>query len=78
LIRDRATPKRVLLIDHGTPNPSKDAGSYATIQEMKLMQALGFKVTFVAQDLRHSGNLTRRLQRLGVECLHLSFSTSIK
>jgi len=78
LAKDYGVVWRALVIDHKTPEPDKDAGSYAAIQEMRLLQALGFKLTFIAQNLAYMGNYTEALQRRGVECLYAPYQTSIE
>lgn len=75
--KDRNIDQRVLVIDYATPTPNKDAGSYAAIQEIKLMISLGFKVTFVPENLAHFGKFTTDLQRIGVEVLYVPFYTSL-
>jgi GT2 family glycosyltransferase len=75
--KDRNIQKRILMLDYTTPDPSQDAGSYAAIQEIKLMQSLGFKVTFAADNLAHLGELTVNLQKMGVEVLHAPFYISV-
>lgn len=59
------------------PCPNKDAGSYAAIKEIELMQSLGFKVTFIPENLAYFGKYTDRLQRMGIEVLYAPFYTSI-
>jgi GT2 family glycosyltransferase/glycosyltransferase involved in cell wall biosynthesis len=78
LAKDRGVVLRALVIDHETPQPDKDAGSYAARQEMRLLQALGFKVTFLPNNLAYLGNYTEALQRDGIECLYAPFSASIQ
>ncbi|MBU2877767.1 glycosyltransferase [Aliiglaciecola lipolytica] len=75
--KDRNIQKRILVIDYTAPDPSRDAGSYAAIQEIKLMQSLGFKVTFTTDNLAHLGELTTKLQKMGVEVLYAPFYISI-
>lgn len=76
--KDRRVRYRALVIDYATPQPDKDAGSYAAVQEMKLLQALGFKLSFIPENLAHFGAYTQALQKQGVECLHAPFNTSIE
>lgn len=76
-VKDRHAPLRALVIDMHTPAPDRDAGGYAAVQEMRLLQALGFKCTFVPQNLQWMSRYTEDLQRMGVECLHAPFVTSI-
>lgn len=78
LVKDRGISFRALVIDLEVPQPDKDAGSYAAVQEMRLLQSLGFKLTFVPQNLAYLGSYTEALQREGVECLYAPFATSIE
>jgi GT2 family glycosyltransferase len=75
--KDRGIDHRVLMIDYATPNPTTDAGSYAAVEEIKLIQALGIKVTFVPENMAHLGSLTHDLQRMGVEVLYAPFYNSV-
>lgn len=75
--KDRNIDQRILVIDYATPTPNKDAGSYAAIQEIKLIQSQGFKVTFVPANLAHFGKYTTELQRMGVEVLYAPFYHSV-
>lgn len=77
LNKDRNVQFRALVIDAQIPMPDKDAGSYAAIQEIRMLQSLGFKCTFVPQNLAWIGHYTDNLQRMGVECLHAPYATSI-
>ncbi|MCF1456667.1 MAG: glycosyltransferase [Shewanella sp.] len=77
LQKDRGIDYRVLVIDYATPDQHADAGSYAAIQEMKLLQKLGMKLTFLPENMAHMGKLTRELQRMGVEALYAPFYSSV-
>jgi GT2 family glycosyltransferase/glycosyltransferase involved in cell wall biosynthesis len=77
LAKDRNVELRALVIDAQMPMPDKDAGSYAAIQEMRMLQALGFKCTFVPQNMAWLGHYTQNLQRMGIETLFAPFCTSI-
>src|SRR3546814_7769080 len=50
LNKDRNVEFRALVLDAETPMPDKDAGSFAAIQEMRMLQALGFKCTFRSEE----------------------------
>ncbi|TLM80004.1 glycosyltransferase [Microbulbifer harenosus] len=76
--KDRNVDQRILVIDYASPMPNKDAGSYAAVQEIKLMLELGFKVTFIPENMAHFGKYTTELQRLGVEVLYAPFYTSVQ
>ena len=74
---DRGVAHRVLMIDYSVPRPDQDAGSYAAVQEIRMLQASGCKVTFIAENMAHLGKYTDELQRMGVECIYAPFYTSI-
>lgn len=71
--KDRNVYLRALLLDSQLPTPDKDAGSYAAIQEIRLLQSLGFKITFASQSLLYQGEYTEALQRMGVEVLYAPY-----
>jgi len=76
LEKDRCIVGRILFVDHRTPRPDQDAGSYAAIQEMCLVQSLGYKVTFLPADMAHEGHYTEQLQKMGVEVIYAPFQQS--
>jgi O-antigen biosynthesis protein len=78
LNKDRNVRFRALVIDFTTPQPDRDAGSYAAVQEIRLLQSLGFKVTFVPDNLAYLASPTEDLQRMGVECVYAPFVASIR
>jgi glycosyltransferase involved in cell wall biosynthesis len=75
--KDRNVEFRVLVIDAETPMPDQNAGSYAAIQEMRMLQALGFKCTFVPQNMAYMGRYTENLQRMGIECVYAPFASNL-
>ena len=74
---DRGVDFRALVIDYATPRPDQDAGGYAAVQEIKLLQELGCKVTFAPTNMAHLGRHTESLQKNGVECIFSPFYPSI-
>lgn len=76
--KERGVRFRALVIDYATPEPEKNAGAYAAVQEMRLLQAHGFKLTFVPENLAHFGKYTIDLQKMGVECIHAPFYVSVE
>ena len=78
LEKDRGVSKRILVIDATTPRPDHDAGSLLKFYHLKLLQSLGYKVTFVPDNLLHDGEYTRDLQRLGIECVYEPHCLSLK
>ena len=77
LHKDRNVRFRALVIDFTTPQPDRDAGSYAAVQEIRLLQSLGFKVTFLPDNLAYLAAPTEELQRAGVECVYAPFIASV-
>ncbi|MFW2545256.1 glycosyltransferase [Primorskyibacter sp. 2E107] len=77
LEKDRGIAGRVLFVDYTTPTPDQSAGSYAALQEIRLVQSLGYKVTFLPENLAHLGNYTEALQNMGVEVILSPFYRSI-
>lgn len=78
LEKDRNLAGRALFIDYETPRPDRDAGSYAAIQEISLVRSLGYKVTFLPQNLAYLGEYTHALQRTGVEVIYAPFCLSME
>ena len=76
-IKDRGIRGRALFLDHDTPRPDRDAGSHAALVEIDLVQALGWKVSFLPANLAWLGRYTEELQRRGVEVLHAPFVLSL-
>ena len=78
LAKDRGIAGRVLLIDNAVPQPDRNAGGYAAIQEMRLIQSLGFKVSFFPENLAWLGSDTEYLQRMGVEVVYAPFVSGLE
>jgi len=78
LEKDRGIVGRALFIDYTTPREDRDAGSYAAIQEIKLVQSLGYKVTFIPKNFEDFGVYTQTLRNMGVEVIVAPFYRSIE
>jgi len=74
---DRNHDFRVLVIDNQFPMPNCDAGGYAAVQEMSLLQELGCKVTFIPNNMTHLGEYTSSLQNRGIECIYRPFFNDV-
>jgi glycosyltransferase involved in cell wall biosynthesis len=59
----------IVMIDRSVPKQDQDAGSYAAIQEIRLLQALGLHVVFIPDDFTYSPTYTSQLQDMGVGVL---------
>lgn len=77
LEKDRGVTRRMLVIDAQVIRPDHDAGSLLKFHHLKLIQSLGYKLTFVADNLLHDGQYTRSLQRLGIECVYAPHYLSV-
>ena len=62
--------KRLLIIDACTPTPDQDSGSLRMVNLMRLLRALGWQVTFFADNRLYVDGYTPALQALGVEVLY--------
>jgi len=77
VMQDRGTQFRALVLDAQTLTPDLDAGSYSATQEIRILQSLGFKVTFVPANVAYMASYTESLQRMGVEVLYAPFYFSM-
>ena len=77
--RDNINNKPVIvMIDRSTPKPDQDAGSFAAVQEISLIQSLGFHVVFVPDDFIFASQYTEHLQTMGVDVLFSPIFSSSK
>ena len=67
---DRSARARILIYDAETPKPDKDSGSVTAFHYMEILCRLGYRVTFVPENLSWDGKYSVALQRLGVEVIH--------
>jgi glycosyltransferase involved in cell wall biosynthesis len=76
------TKKRILVIDELTPEPDMDSGSLDVYNYLKIFKNLDYHVTFIPRNIKHCGQYTESLERLGVECVYhphvQSFAEAIK
>ena len=68
-------PRPVHRLRH--PAGGSRRGSYAARREIELVQSLGYKVTFLPQNLAHLGSYTDELERDGVEVITAPFYLSL-
>ena len=78
LEKDRGVSHRLLIVDATPPRPDHDAGSVIAFHFLKIFQSMGYKVTFIPDNLLYDGEYTRNLQRLGIECIYAPQHTSVK
>ncbi|MBI3715235.1 MAG: glycosyltransferase, partial [Betaproteobacteria bacterium] len=77
LEKDRYTRRRVLVIDACMLTPDQDAGSMRTFEMLGVMQGLGCKLTFVADNLEFREPYISQIRQLGVEVLHHPYVVSM-
>ncbi|HSX61702.1 MAG TPA: glycosyltransferase, partial [Tahibacter sp.] len=65
--------KRLLVVDACTPTPDQDSGSLRMVNLMRLLRALGWQVTFFADNRLYVAGYTEALQALGVEVLYAPY-----
>ena len=62
--------RRALIIDATTPTPDMDSGSVDAVYLMKILQRLGYMVTFAPDDFIRKDKYTDGLCALGVHCIN--------
>jgi GT2 family glycosyltransferase/glycosyltransferase involved in cell wall biosynthesis len=70
--------KNILVMDHHIPAPDKDSGSLRMFQILKLLHALGHRVTFVPDNLADSRHYGDGLRRLGIEVVHRPYVKKVR
>jgi GT2 family glycosyltransferase/glycosyltransferase involved in cell wall biosynthesis/tetratricopeptide (TPR) repeat protein len=73
---DHRAKGRILFVDFSVPRPDHDAGGHASFEEMRMMIALGWKVTFIDAAAAYLPGYVEALQDIGVEVLHAPFVSS--
>ena len=77
LERDRPAVRRVLVIEACMLTPDQDSGSVRMQAMLELAVEMGWKVTFVADNLEHRQPYVADLQGAGVEVLFHPYVRSI-
>ncbi len=67
--RYRRWPRRALVIDATTPTPDQDSGSVRMFALLKLLGDLGYRTSFMPDNLSWAGRHSADLQQIGVEVL---------
>src|SRR5262249_4211555 len=65
-------PRHALVVDASILTPDRDSGSVTTLQTMRLLQELGFAVTYVPADLRADARYRKLLEDAGLFTLDRS------
>ncbi|MBK1719974.1 glycosyltransferase [Thiocystis violacea] len=76
-VKERAIRGRVLVVDSYMVTPDRESGSLRMINLFRILQGLGYKVTFAAANLEAPQPYVADLQRQGVEVLYRPYVRSI-
>lgn len=73
LEKERHVNKRILVVDARVLMPDHDSGSLRMFNILKILQTMGYKVTFLPANLQHHEKYTPMLQNIGIECQYLPY-----
>jgi len=76
--KERWVRRRAFVVDNYLPTPDKESGSLRLVNLFRILQELGYKVTFGAANLEAPEPYVSRLQMQGVECLYRPYVCSLK
>ncbi len=68
--KDHRVKGRILIVDACTPAADQDSGSVRIINLMQLLIQMGYKVTFMPENLLYDAKYTTRLQDYGIEVIY--------
>lgn len=74
--KERRISRRAFISDNYMPTPDRDSGSLRLWSLFRILQDLGYKVTFGAVNLEAREPYLSRLQSEGVECLYRPYVRS--
>jgi len=77
LEKERAVQKRALVVDARVLMPDNDSGSLRMFNLLKILQTLGYKVTFIPDNLQYHERYTPMMEALGIECWHRPYLDSV-
>lgn len=75
--KERHVSKRVLVVDSRVLMPDHDSGSLRMFNLLKIFRQLGYKVSFIPDNLQYHEKYTPLLQGLGIDCLYAPYLGSI-
>jgi len=70
--------KNILVIDHHLPMADRDSGSLRMFQILKILHALGHRVTFVPDNLADIPPYTGELQKRGIKVIHYPYIKKVR
>ncbi|MFD2111112.1 glycosyltransferase [Thiorhodococcus fuscus] len=75
--RERLVARRALVVDNYMVTPDRESGSLRMLNLFRILQGLGYKVTFAAANLEAPQPYVADLQRIGIEVLYRPYVRSI-
>ncbi len=76
---DRRRTRRLLFIDADTPTPDRSAGAILSLNLMRMLDMLGFRISFVPEsNVAYAGKYTQDLQALGIEALYYPYYPTVR
>ncbi|MFN0002804.1 MAG: glycosyltransferase [Pseudohongiellaceae bacterium] len=78
LEKERNISKRVLVVDARVLMPDHDSGSLRMFNLLKIFHNLGYKVSFIPDNLHYHEKYTPILQSLGVECFYRPYLNNVQ
>ncbi|RZB38080.1 MAG: O-antigen biosynthesis protein [Desulfobacteraceae bacterium Eth-SRB2] len=76
--KERCVDKRILVVDARMITPDRDAGSHRMFELLDIFRELGYKVTFVPDNLAYQQPYVSNLQERGVEVLYSPYIKSVE
>ncbi len=79
-VLDQPSPgrKNILVIDHHLPMPDRDSGSLRMFQILKILRALGHRVTFIPDNLANISPYAGELQKRGIEVVYHPYIKKVR
>ncbi len=75
--KERGVQRRALVVDNYMITPDRESGSLRMLNLFRILQGLGYKVTFGAANLEAPQPYVSDLQRIGVEVLYRPYVRSL-
>ncbi len=76
--KERHVEKYILVIDARVLMPDHDSGSLRMFNILKILQTMGYKVTFLPANMHYHEKYTPQLQALGIECQYVPYIHSVE
>ncbi len=76
--KERHVDKYILVIDARVLMPDHDSGSLRMFNVLKILQTLGYKVTFLPANMHYHEKYTPQMQAMGIECQYVPYIHSVE